>query len=108
MRPYLRNVVKSKAKNLILKKITETIVNYRPVETVEEIPIKGQFKPLQLRDIIKDEINYSLKYKFYTGLDEVLVDDIIIDTDGTEYRCYAIADYSDYGFYKAYLEEVKE
>lgn len=107
MRPYLRNTVKSKAKDLTLKRVTKAIVNYRTVETITSLQIKGQLKPLQLKDIVKDEINYHLRYKFYTGLDEVLINDMVED-NGVNYRCYAIADYSDYGFYKAYLEEVKE
>jgi len=107
MRPYLRNTVLSKAKDLTLKRVTQTIVNYQPVESEVESTIKGQLKPLKLQDIVKDEINYHLRYKFYTGIDEVLINDYIEDK-GVSYRCYAPANYSDYGFYKAYLEEVKE
>ena len=107
MRPYLRNTVLNKAKDLTLKRVTTTIVNYQPQEVEEILTIKGQLKPLRLQDIVKDEINYHLRYKFYTGIDEVLINDYIED-NGVSYRCYAVADYGDYGFYKAYLEEVKE
>lgn len=107
MRPYLRNTVLNKAKDLTLKRITKEIINYKPVETEVESTIKGQLKPLQLKDNVKDVIDHHLRYKFYTGINEVLIDDIVVDK-GVGYRCYAVADYSDYGFFKAYLEEVKE
>lgn len=107
MRPYLANTVKRKSIKLTLKRITETIVDYRPVETEEELEILGQLKPLRLENIKKDEIDYHLRYMFYTGLDEVKVNDIIVH-NGSSFRCYAPANYGEYGFYKAYLEEIKE
>ena len=107
MIPNMAKTVLRKSIPLIIKRTTITIVKGRPVETIVGIPIMGFLKPLQMQKVVKAEIDYSLEYVHYVGIDEVKINDLI-EWNNKNYRCYANADYSTYGFYKADLEEVKE
>ena len=107
MIPNMAKTVLRKSIPLIIKRTTITIVKGRPLEEIENIPIMGFLKPLQMRKVVKAEIDYSLEYVHYVGIDEVKINDLI-EWNNKNYRCYANADYSTYGFYKADSEEVKE
>lgn len=107
MIPNMAKTVLRKSIPLIIKRTNTTIVKGRPVETTVGIPIMGFLKPLQMQKVVKTEIDYSLEYVHYVGIDEVRIDDFI-EWNNKNYKCYANADYSTYGFYKADLEEVKE
>lgn len=107
MIPNMAKTVLRKSIPLIIKRTTTTIVKGRPVETIEDIPIMGFLKPLHLKKVVKDEIDYTLEYVRFVGIDEVKINDFI-EWNNKNYKCYADGDYSTYGFYKADLEEVKE
>ena len=107
MIPNMAKTVLRKSIPLIIKRTTTTIVKGRPVEAIENIPIMGFLKPLQMQKVVKAEIDYSLEYVHFVGIDEVKINDLI-EWNNKNNRCYANADYSTYGFYKADLEEVKE
>ena len=107
MIPNMAKTVLRKSIPLIIKRTTITIVKGRPLEEIENIPIMGFLKPLQMQKVVKDEIDYSLEYVHYVGIDEVKINDLI-NWNNKNYSCYANSDYSTYGFYKADLEEVKE
>lgn len=107
MIPNLSRTVLRKSVPLVLKKVTKVMVSGRPKETFQEIPILGMLKPARMEKVIKASIDYNLKYMHYVGTNEVLIDDLIVFNNET-YRCYALGDYSTYGFYKAELEQVKE
>ena len=107
MIPNMAKTVLRKSIPLIIKRISTVIVKGRPLEEIENIPIMGFLKPLQMQKVVKAEIDYSLEYVHYVGIDEVKINDLI-KWNNKNYRCYANADYSTYGFYKADLEEVKE
>ena len=107
MIPRLSRTVLSKSIPLILKRVSVEMVKGRPVETFQEINILGMLKPARMEKVVKASIDYNLKYVHYVGTEKVLVNDLIVWNNET-YRCYAVADYSTYGFHKAELEEVKE
>lgn len=107
MIPNMAKTVLRKSISLVIKRTTTTIVKGRPVKTTVDIPIMGFLKPLQMQKVVKAEIDYSLEYVHFVGIDEVEINDLI-NWNNKNYRCYANADYSTYGFYKADLEEVKE
>ena len=107
MIPNMAKTVLRKSIPLIIKRTTITKVKGRPLEEIENIPIMGFLKPLQMQKVVKEKIDYSLEYVHYVGIDEVKINDLI-NWNNKNYRCYANADYSTYGFYKADLEEVKE
>ena len=107
MIPNMAKTVLRKSIPLIIKRTTITIVKGRPLEEIENIPIMGFLKPLQMQKVVKEKIDYSLEYVHFVGIDEVKINDLI-EWNNKNYRCYANADYSTYGFYKADLEEVKE
>ena len=107
MIPNMAKTVLRKSIPLIIKRTTITIVKGRPLEVIENIPIMGFLKPLQMQKVVKEKIDYSLEYVHFVGIDEVKINDLI-EWNNKNYRCYANADYSTYGFYKADLEEVKE
>lgn len=107
MIPNLSRTVLNKSIPLTIKRVVKTIVKGRPVETTVDIPIMGFLKPLQMQKVVKAEIDYSLEYVHYVGINEVKISDLI-NWNNKNYRCYSKADYSTYGFYKADLEEVKE
>ena len=107
MIPNMAKTVLRKSIPLIIKRTTITIVKGRPLEEIENIPIMGFLKPLQMQKVVKEKIDYSLEYVHFVGIDEVKINDFI-EWNNKNYRCYANADYSTYGFYKADLEEVKE
>lgn len=107
MIPNMARTVSKKSIPLVIKRTTTVIVKGRPVETIVDIPIMGFLKPLQMQKVVKAEIDYSLEYVHYVGINEVKISDLI-NWNNKNYRCYSKADYSTYGFYKADLEEVKE
>ena len=107
MIPNLSRTVLRKSVPLILEKVTKTMVSGRPKETFQEISILGMLKPTRLEKVVKAQIDYNLKYVHYVGTEKGLVNDLIVWNNET-YRCYALGDYSTYGFYKAELEQVKE
>ena len=107
MIPNMAKTVLRKSIPLTLKRATITTVKGRTPATFTDVSIMGFLKPLQMQKVVKDEIDYSLEYVHYVGIDEVKINDLI-EWNNKNYRCYANADYSTYGFYKADLEEVKE
>lgn len=96
------------AQDIVLYRVTQSIVNYRPVEVINlPFMIKAVIKPTQ-KNIVKGDMTYSLRYIHIVSLNEIKVNDII-EYKNTKYRCNSLPpDYSDYGFYKADLEEIKE
>lgn len=107
MIPNMRKTVLRKSIPLIIKRVTTTIVKGRPIESITDVSVIGFLKPLQFQKVVKTQIDYSLEYVHFVGIDEVKINDLI-NWNNKNYRCYANADYSTYGFYKADLEEVKE
>ena len=107
MIPNMAKTVLRKSIPLVIKRTTTIIVKGRPIETTVDISIMGFLKPLQMQKVVKAEIDYSLEYVHFVGINEVKINDLI-NWNNKNYRCYANADYSTYGFYKADLEEVKE
>lgn len=102
----LSNTVNNFSNDLTLLKITTKNVKGRPVEIEEEITIKGMVKPLHQEKLAIDKINYSLEYIHYVGNYNINIDDYLLFND-KKYKCFAKYDYSDFGFFKADLEEVK-
>ena len=107
MIPNMAKTVLRKSIPLVIKRATTTIVKGRTPTTFTDVPIMGFLKPLQMQKVVKEKIDYSLEYVHYVGIDEVKINDLI-EWNNKNYRCYANADCSTYGFYKADLEEVKE
>ena len=81
MIPNMAKTVLRKSIPLVIKRTTTTIVKGRPVEAIADVPIMGFLKPLQMQKVVKAQIDYSLEYVHYVGINEVKINDLITRKD---------------------------
>ena len=106
MLPNLSGTVKRFSQDVKLIRVTTNIVNHQPVETETVINIRAVVQPAQIEKILKDKLDYSLRYVLVHSLDEILINDKL-EHKGIIYRAIEDADYNEYGYYTSVLEEVK-
>ena len=106
MLPNMSNTVLEFSQTLEFKEVTQTVVNYKPVNTETIVNKEGAIFPSTKEDLKALIIDTSLAY--YTVL---TVEDININ-DKLSYKSKLFKqvnkeNYSDYGFYRAIYEEIK-
>ena len=106
MLPNLSGTVKRFSQDVKLIRVTTSIVNHQPVETETVINIRAVVQPAQREKILKDKLDYSLRYVLVHSLDEILINDKL-EHKGIIYRAIECADHSDYGYYEAVMEQQK-
>ena len=106
MLPNLSGTVKRFSQDVKLIRVTTSIVNHQPVETETVINIRAVVQPAQKEKIIKDKLDYSLKYIQVHSLDEILINDKL-EHEGIIYRAIEDADYNNYGYYETIMEQQK-
>lgn len=92
-----------------LKRVTQSIVNHRPVETEVDVEIMAVVQPADMEKLNVDTIDYSLKYlQIHTrDIYTVVLNDNLI-YDGLKYKAVpGVKDYSLYGYYETIFEQVK-
>jgi len=107
MLPNLSNTVKRFSQDVNLIRVTTTVINHKPVEEETNIAIKAVIQPADKEKLNIDKIDYSLKYILINSTDEMRIKDKL-EYKSTKYRIIAVEDFSDYGYYRAIAEEVKE
>lgn len=94
------------SKNYTVKKVTQTVVNHRPVDGYVEVIIKAvvQSASPTLLNVL-DVDTSKVYYQVHTS-DNVKDDDVIV-IDGKDYRLIKGRDFKSYGYIEFVAEEIK-
>lgn len=107
MRPNMSNIVLRCSKPYTAKKVTQGVINHRPIENV----IGGQIKAVvqsaspTLLNVL--DVNTELRYYQVHTCDTVTDGDIIV-IKGADYRLIKGRDFTDYGYSEFIAEEIKQ
>jgi hypothetical protein len=104
--PQVGNVLRRFSQPVTLRKYTQTVVNYEPVNTYVDTPIKAVIQPSSAESLNIDIVDYSLRYFMVHSTTVMTVNDRI-SYKGKDYRLIEVQDWSDYGYYQAIIEEIK-
>lgn len=105
MLPNLSQVVNNFSQTVTLKKTTQTIVNYKPVNTVVESQIKATVQVASDETLKVNNLDTSKSYFTIHSTSALKVNDIVV-YKGKNLKVITIRDDSDYGFYKGIGEQV--
>jgi len=106
MLPNVGGVLKSFTKKVVLQRVTQEIIEHKPVENISEVEIEAVVQPANKESLTLDNVNYSLSYIQINTTIPIKIGDYVLDK-GKKYKIVELEDFSDYGFYKAIGEEVK-
>lgn len=107
MLPNMSRTVKRFGTPYTLKSVSQTVVNFRPVETETESIIKAVMQSASPTLLNVLDVDTSLRYCQVHTCDNALENDIIV-INGGEYRLIKGRDYSQYGFVEFVAEEIKQ
>lgn len=105
MLPNLSQVVNNFSQTVTLKKTTQTIVNYKPVNTVVESQIKATIQVANDETLKVNGLDNSKSYFTIHSISVLKVNDIVV-YKGKNLKIIIIRDNSDYGFYKGIGEQI--
>jgi hypothetical protein len=106
MLPDMSDVLEEFSQSITLKRTTQTVVNFRPVETTVDSIIQAVVQPANKEKINPAIIDWSLKYVLVHTAEIILNNDVIL-YNGLNYKAVEDGDYQDYGFTEALFEEIK-
>lgn len=106
MLPNLSNTVRRFRQTITKRTVTQTIVNYEPVNTYTDTQIEATVTTPKEEELNQMNIDASLKYKTIHTTEELKMNDTIIHK-GTEYKIIKAQDRQDYGYTRAIAEEVQ-
>ena len=110
MRPNLSRVISRFSQDIVVKKTTQTIVNYKPVNTVVSHNLKAVVQvandeTLQVNQLDTSKQYYTVHIRNDEAISLKINDDITYKNKTI--RIVRLRDDSDYGFYKTICEEIK-
>ena len=105
MLPNISQVVNNFSQTVTLKKTTQTIVNYKPVNTVIESQIKATIQVANDETLKVNNLDTSKSYFTIHSTSALKVNDVVV-YKGKILKVTPIRDNSDYGFYKGIGEQI--
>lgn len=106
MLPDVSGAIDAWAQTIELQTITQTVVNYRPVNTpVSTYPL-AVVQPAQKEKLNPGIVDYSLHYVTIHSNAEIKIGDFIV-YNSTTYKIVDGGDFSDYGYSEVIGEQVK-
>lgn len=106
MLPDMSDVLDEFSQPITLIRVSQDIVNFRPVENETDVPIVAVVQPAQKEKINPTIIDWSLDYQLVHSVQEILVGDRM-EYCGIKYKAVELGPYQDYGFSEALFEEIK-
>ena len=106
MLPQMGDALEEFLQPVTIKTVTQTIVNFRPVESTSSLTTQAVVQPVQKEKLNPAIVDWSLKYLQVHSKDPVKIGDFFTHS-GTDYKAVELGDYSDYEFYETIFEEVK-
>lgn len=106
MLPDMADVLDEFSQPITLKRISQTIVDHRPVNDATDVHIHAVIQPANKEKINPNIIDWSLDYQLIHSKQEILVGDQAVFC-GTNYKVVELGPYQDYGFSEAIFEEIK-
>lgn len=104
--PNMANVLTASEQSVKLKRITQSIVNHRPVETVAETIINAVVQVAEKEKLQIAIVDWSLRYLMVHSKVPFTINDLI-EHKSKNYKIIDLGDWSDYGYYESVAEEVK-
>lgn len=106
MLPDVSGAIDAWAQTIELQTITQTIVNYRPVNTpVKTYPL-AVVQPAQKEKLNPAIVDYSLRYVTIHSKVQIKIGDFIV-FDSIKYKIVDGGNFLDYGYSEVIGEEVK-
>jgi hypothetical protein len=106
MLPNLSSALAPWIQSVVLKTITQTVVNFKPVNNTVSTTISAVVQPAKLKDLTVENVDYSLAYLQIHSLTPVKIGDVITYKT-VDHKIVQLGHYDDYGFYEAIAEEVR-
>jgi hypothetical protein len=107
MLPDMSDVLVEFSQTVTLKRVTQTIVDFHPVESVINLTIDAVVQPADKEKLNPDLVDWSLQYVLVHTVATVQINDQLIH-NGILYRSVGpLGNYSDYGFHEIVFEEIK-
>lgn len=108
MLPNMKSTVERFLQDITHISVSSTLTNGRPVESKASSSIKAVVQNPTPESLSQDQLRNSLRYKtVWTTTQALNIDDQIIH-NGITYRIISPSNWSEYGYYEAIAEEVKE
>lgn len=105
MLPNLNQVVKNFSQKVTLQRTTQTIVNFKPVNTVVETIINAIIQVANDEVLKVNNLDYSKSYFTIHTTDTIKINDVILYR-GKKLKIIILRDDSDYGFIKGIGEQI--
>ena len=106
MLPDMSPTLKRFEQSVLLSTVTQTIVNFLPVESEVVTEIQAVVQPAQKEKLNPSIVDWSLKYKLVHSSSTIKIGDFITHKS-VKYKAVDSGDYSDYGFDWKVFEEIK-
>ena len=106
MLPQMGKVLKRFQQPVTIKTVTQTIVDFRPVENETSLTTQAVVQPAQKKKLNPAIVDWSLKYLQVHSKDPVKIGDFFTHS-GTDYKAVELGDYSNYEYYETIFEEIK-
>ena len=106
MLPKMGRVLKRFERDVVLSTVTQTVVNFRPVDQETTTSIRAVLQPAQKEKLNPEIVDWSLVYKTMHTRGTVKIGDYV--TEGSfKWKVVELGDYEKYGYHEAILEQVK-
>ncbi len=106
MLPNMSRVLIRLERPVELITVTQTIVDFKPVDVETSVSTKAVVQPAQKENLNPEIIDWSLIYKQVHSKLLVKLGDLMT-VDGVKYKAVELGDYNAYGYYETIFEEVK-
>ncbi len=104
--PNMSGVLTRFEQTVILKKVTQTVVYHRPVESTVDTSIKAVVQVAEKEKLQIEIIDWSLEYLMIHSKSQFDINDLI-EYKSKNYKIIDLGNWSDYGYYESVAEEVK-
>ena len=104
--PDMSPTLKRFEQAILLSTVTQTIVNFLPVETEVVTDIFAVVQPAQKEKLNPSIIDWSLRYMLVHSSSTIKIGDFMTH-DSIKYKAVDYGPYSDYGFNSVVFEEIK-
>ena len=105
--PQLGHVLDGWLQTVLLKTVTRTTVDFKPVEVVTVEPLLAVVQPTAKTNLNKDTLDWT-KDNFTFHSKAALKIGQLIEYKGRDFKLAQVADYSDYGYWEAVGEDTKQ
>ena len=104
--PDMSATLKQFEQTIQLHVVTQTVVNFRPVESEATTPIQAVVQPANKEKLNPSIVDWSLRYMLVHSSSVINIGDFMTH-DGIKYKAVDYGPYSNYGFNSVVFEQIK-